>query len=117
MKKTVLIVEDDLNIRENFRDFFLMEGFSVKTAVNGQDGLNQVKILPHPNLVLLDMLMPVMTGQEFLKELTADAALSKIPVILVSATADQLDFDGPVAYVKKPVDIDELLSLVHKFAT
>ncbi len=112
MNKTVLVVEDDKNIRDTFQDILEMEGYEVITAINGKEGLDKLSHGPKPDLVLLDMIMPVMSGQEFLSEVSKKPNLSKIPVIVVSATADKVHTAGAVAFLKKPADIDTLLKLV-----
>jgi CheY-like chemotaxis protein len=116
MGKTVLIVEDDLNIRELFTELFESEGYQVVTAVNGLEGLDKIRSKPTPNVVVLDMIMPIMNGQGFLSHVMADPKISNIPVVLVSATAGEYDTVGAVAFMKKPVDLDGLLNLVAKYA-
>ena len=113
--KTILVVEDDVNVRETFADFLMLEGFQVVTANHGREGLIKLAAQPKPDLVLLDMLMPVMSGQEMLNVMIGDAELIKTPVILVSATSDKFDTVGAAAFLKKPVDLDELLILISKF--
>jgi CheY-like chemotaxis protein len=114
--KTVLVVEDEHAIRETLQEALLLEGYRVVTAVNGKDGLERIREFPRPHVVLLDMIMPVMDGRQFLDELMADSALSPIPVLVVSATADMKSSAGAKAFVKKPPDLNDLLDLVAKYA-
>ncbi len=114
--KTILVVEDDQNIRDNLRDALELEGYKVLTAANGKDGLEKIKKMPAPSLVLLDMMMPVMNGREFLDAVIADHTLAPIPVIIVSADIDEQKKMGSKAYMKKPVDLDLLLQIVEKYA-
>ena len=115
-KKSVLIVEDDKNIRETLRDALEMEGYIVVTAINGLDGLEKLKKIPKPSLVLLDMMMPVMDGREFLDAVLADHSLAPIPVIIVSADIDESKKLGAKAYIKKPADLDLLLKWVEMYS-
>jgi two-component system response regulator CpxR len=114
--KIVLVVEDDIIIRENLRDALEMEGYKVFTAANGKEGLEKLKLIPQPALVLLDMMMPVMNGREFLDVILADHMLAAIPVIIVSADIDESKKVGSKAYLKKPVDLDLLLQWVSRYA-
>ena len=65
MPKTVLVVEDESNIRELLRMYLEQEGYIVETAQNGAEGLRAFKRV-HPNLVLLDLMMPVMDGTQMI---------------------------------------------------
>jgi CheY-like chemotaxis protein len=114
--KTIMIVEDDLAIRETYKEFFEYEGFRVRTAENGKVGLQKIRDLPRPDVVLLDMKMPVMNGQEFLDEIANDQLLNKIPVVMVSATAKDDHGKGTVEKVMKPIDIEILLMIVEEYS-
>ena len=114
---SILIVDDDREIRESLSDLLEDEGYSVTTAVNGQDAIDQLHRVRHPCLVLLDLMMPVMDGHEFLRALRADDRLAPIPVVIVSAWEnDASATKAPVqGIVKKPPDPDLLLLLVERF--
>ena len=114
--KTILIVEDDFSIREALREVLEAEDYHVVTAQNGQEGLLKIRDVPKPCLVLLDMIMPIMGGREFLDQVLKDSILAPIPVLFVSATATDKDIHGAAGLVKKPVDIDLLLKLVAHYA-
>lgn len=113
--KRVLVVEDDQAIRETLRMLLELEGYRVITATNGQEALGLLKTIEPPCLILLDLMMPVMNGWDFLKARSSDAALEAIPVIVVSAAnAGSLVFPpGADALVRKPVDVDVLLKAVR----
>jgi two-component system chemotaxis response regulator CheY len=117
MKKviSILIVEDDLSIRETLKDALESEGYRVVTAVNGKDGLEKIKLLPHPSLVLLDMLMPIMDGRAFLDAVLADHDLAPIPVIIVSADIEEKNKIGAKNYMKKPADLNLLLQWIDAY--
>lgn len=114
--KTILVVEDDQNIRDTLRDALELEGYKVLVAANGQEGLEKIRILPYPSLVLLDMMMPIMNGRDFLDAVLADHRLALIPVIIVSADLDAQKQIGARAYMKKPADLDLLIHWVAEFA-
>lgn len=115
MKKTVLVVEDDLAIRETLREALEWDGFEVVTAFDGRDGLNKIRQGPRPDLVLLDMMMPIMTGRQFLDAVMADKSLALIPVLVVSAVADKINSLGARDFVGKPPDLDFLMNLVARY--
>lgn len=114
--KTVLIVEDDPDIREVLEEMIDAGGHAVVTATNGAEGLAALAQVDPPALVLLDLMMPVMDGWQFRQAQIRDAALADIPVIVVSAAGrDRLEKIHADAYLSKPVDLDELLGCVTQF--
>lgn len=111
---TILIVEDDLDIREALAEALGFEGYDVFLAENGQEALDVLRAGPLPHVILLDLLMPVMSGWQFRQEQLADPALAGIPVIVVSASAPG---DARAdRYLPKPFCIDELLSAVAELS-
>ena len=112
----VLIVEDDESIREMMRHVLEIEGYSVSIANNGKealDSLNQDSDLP--SIILLDLMMPVLDGWQFLQEKSKNPKLDRIPVLVVSAAfterTSSLQCQG---LIKKPINLDYLLSEVSK---
>lgn len=87
MKKTILIVEDEADIREAMADALRQEGYTVHTAENGEVGLNLARA-NHPDLIMLDLVMPVMDGQTMLKKLREDPWGNKVKVVILSAMDD-----------------------------
>ncbi|MEO5668096.1 MAG: response regulator [Bdellovibrionota bacterium] len=112
----ILVVEDDSSIRETIKDILESEGYHVFTAVNGKDGLEKVHRIPKPCLVLLDMMMPVMSGQEFINNVSSDVMLAPIPILIFSAHYDEITNKGVKAIIKKPADINVLLRLVAQYS-
>jgi CheY-like chemotaxis protein len=105
----VLVVDDDAEIRETLSALLQHEGYTVFRAENGKQALEQLRqIHPHPSCVLLDLMMPVMSGWEVLEEVSESAELSRIPIVVVSAMCAP----GAKACLQKPVDLDELLEVV-----
>ena len=86
-KKNILIVEDETPLRMALRDKLVREGFSVLEAKNGQEGL-AVAVHVHPDLILLDIVMPVMDGMTMLKELRADHWGQNAKVIVLTNLSD-----------------------------
>lgn len=82
-KQKILLVEDELYINNAYCDHLERAGFSVSTAYDGEEGLRMARVTK-PDLILLDIIMPVMDGIAMLKELKADAILSTIPVIILT---------------------------------
>lgn len=91
--KTILIVEDDQTLHKALVDKFTREGFLVLQANDGQEGLNQA-LTNHPDLILLDIIMPKMDGITMLKKLQATEAGSRIPVIFLTNLTDSSNMAG-----------------------
>ena len=113
MAKTLLIIEDDGNIRELLRLYLEQEGYTVESASDGAEGLRAFKRI-HPDLVLLDVMMPQMDGWQVIKEIRA---ISKTPVIMLTAKGETFDKVsglelGADDYITKPFSMRELLARV-----
>lgn len=116
--KHIVVIEDDTDLRETMKDLLEMEGFSVLTASNGREGLLRIEENGQPCLILLDLMMPVMNGWEFLKLMFEGTMpeLAKTPVAVVSAAADVADVerDYGCSVLKKPVSLQRLYALAHE---
>jgi CheY-like chemotaxis protein len=112
----VLIVEDDADLREMMAQLLLLEGYKTETVANGRDALQYLQTAERPDVILLDLMMPVMDGWEFRRRQLADPSLSAVPVVVLSAldASRAADLDG-AAFLKKPLDFDRLLVLVRQF--
>jgi CheY-like chemotaxis protein len=123
VKKSVLIVEDDRDIREIIQRILDMEGYDTSTATCGRDALCLLmdRIATPPDLILLDLMMEGMTGWEFLDEIARNEPLRQVrtPVVVLSASGDasQTAQERGVAFLKKPVDLDVLISTVSQFCS
>jgi CheY-like chemotaxis protein len=114
--KTILLAEDDDDLRELVAHLLERAGYEVRQACNGQEALSALEgPLPMPGLVLLDLMMPVMSGAEFLHVLATSSKPLRPPVVVLSAVADQQRPPGAVAYLRKPVSEDELLTVVNRY--
>ena len=112
----VLIVEDDVELREMMAQLLTLEGFLATTVANGREALEYLGRGDRPDVILLDLMMPVMDGWEFRRKQQSDPALATVPVIVLSALdhrrAAEVD---AVAFLKKPLDFDRLLQLVRQY--
>ena len=92
----------------------MLEGFRAEAVANGRDALAYLQKGDSPDLILLDLMMPVMDGWEFRRRQRADPAFAHVPVVVLSALdqARAADLGGP-AFLKKPLDFDRLLELVR----
>jgi CheY-like chemotaxis protein len=109
-RTSVLVVDDDEAIRDVIAEVLRDEGYNVISAENGAEALREIKREPHPDLVLLDLMMPVMSGWEVLELLQANEELSRIPVVVVSA----MTAPGATEHLAKPIDLDRLLDTVGR---
>jgi two-component system, sensor histidine kinase and response regulator len=112
-QKRILIVEDDVDIRDTLRDAFEDEGYLVLSAGNGLEGLNTLRKLERPTVVVLDLMMPLMDGNELYEAMLADPNLSDIPVIV--STSDPSRAPSGVLLMKKPVNLRMMLKTVARF--
>jgi len=114
--RRVLIIEDDADIRTVITDVLLSEGHSVAGAREGAEGLRRARE-EHPDLILLDLMMPGMDGWAFRAAQREDAEIADIPVVIVSASnpADVHGI-GAAAHLHKPFDLGALLDAVDRHA-
>ncbi len=111
--RSLLVVEDDADIRETLDGLLSMEGFHVIGCSNGREALDWLHASPKPDVILLDLMMPVMDGWQFRVVQKQDPELSAIPVVALSAdaTAKAAAIDAD-AYLKKPVEYETLLETI-----
>ena len=108
----ILVVDDDDALRETLTDLLQLEGYRVVSASNGREALDLLERSPRPCAMILDMMMPVMSGWELLDVVKHDSHLSSIPVTVVSATCDFAPLADEI--VKKPIRVDALLHAVAR---
>ena len=118
MSRQVLLVEDDPDLLGSLASFLQAEGYQVECARHGLEALGRLRGGPRPAVILLDLMMPIMTGWEFRYEQLQDTELSRIPVIVISGMSDSprhaawLEAD---AYVQKPIPVATLLETVQRY--
>jgi CheY-like chemotaxis protein len=111
----VLVVDDDYDIREALSDVLTAEGYSVVTAADGGEALERLRNGVRPDVMLLDLMMPRVSGVEVIDALRKDESLREIPVVVCSANrgygADDLGVHG---VLRKPISVEELLEAVAR---
>lgn len=108
----ILVVDDDEAVRDGTVECLTDEGYDVRAASNGRDALELLETL-RPELVVLDWRMPVMSGQELLAVLGADASLATIPVLILTASKVSEVVAGAAMVLQKPVRRKTLLEAVR----
>ena len=115
---TILVVDDDFDIRDSVSDILHDEGFVVATANDGLDALQYLREQPPPCLILLDWMMPLCDGAQFLAHQQADSVLAAIPVVILSADA-RVEAKMPTMkahdFLGKPVKLQRLLEVVKRY--
>src|SRR5580704_9691993 len=113
--RTLLVIEDDVDIREALDGLLSMEGFRVAGCSNGREALDWLRTSPKPDIILLDLMMPVMDGWQFRVAQKDDPEIATIPVLALSAdsTAKAAAIDAE-AYLRKPVDYDTLIDTIDR---
>lgn len=118
--KRLMIIEDSADYRALLTKLFSRHGYIVECASNGKEALSQLTdSVQLPNLILLDLMMPIMDGFEFREKQIQESRFSKIPTILMTAHGDLKTAKeklGAIEYVRKPVEMTELLALVSRCA-
>lgn len=113
--KEILIVEDEPDIREVLRQVLEMEGYEPRTASNGREAMESLQSESPPCLILLDLMMPVMNGWEFLEEYRKKSGLAAVPVVVVSAVADRGKAPRADGFIRKPVELESLLATIKQY--
>jgi two-component system response regulator MprA len=117
-RHTLLVVDDDLDIRDALQDVFELEGYAVLLAADGLEAMERLRQgEPRPQLILLDLMMPRMDGFAFREALRHEVAYSDIPVLVASADLDVREAAGNLGvagYLRKPLDLPSLLSAVKR---
>ena len=108
----VLVVDDDPDIRETLRDVIEAEGFAVVCAANGRAALEALDMGLRPSLIVLDLMMPTMSGWELLAAIRADRVFADLPVAVISA-AGGAPPPGATCFLRKPIDLDTLIGLIR----
>lgn len=115
---TIMIVEDNQEIREALMEVLDEEGYQSIGVAHGEEALAQLRAGTYPHLILLDLMMPVMDGWQFRAEQQRDPALARIPVVVLTADgaaeakARQL---GATGHLHKPVHIEQLLATITRY--
>lgn len=114
MRHTVLVIEDEEDLREMMRDALELNGYSVATAQDGGEALAELSRIEHLCLVILDLLMPGMNGWDFFATMRKRPELASIPVVVHSSAATGAPA-GVTRVLQKPLELNRLLSVVHEY--
>jgi len=110
----ILVVEDDDDAREAIVTILQLTGYQAVPAADGEEALDRLRQIGSPDLILLDLWMPVMDGWQFREEQRKDPDLAKIPVVVVSALGAQAHIDAD-EIITKPIDAERLLATVRHY--
>lgn len=116
-QRVLYVVDDDVAIRETRADLLRDEGYTVITAANGQEALDQLRHGSGPPcLIILDLMMPIMSGDEFYREKQLDPQLAEIPVVVISADGNLARKASSLGgqYLAKPVRLDVVIDTVER---
>jgi CheY-like chemotaxis protein len=119
MAKTIVVADDDPDILSIVSMSLEAQGYDVHKAVNGQEAV-ELSRQHHPDLIIMDMMMPVMSGYEAVQALKADESTSTIPIVGLSAKAMSTDMEratdaGIDGYITKPFRIAQVLSVIEGY--
>jgi two-component system chemotaxis response regulator CheY len=116
--ETILLVEDDVDIRESMADILESRGYQVTAAGDGLEALERLERGPLPCLIMLDLMLPAMSGWEFRRRQLADNRWSGIPVVLLSGV-NNLPQESrrlkAVAFLPKPINFDSLYDVIERY--
>lgn len=117
--RPILVVDDDDDVRNMLCAVLAAEGYPVVGAADGVEALTSMRDDP-PALAVIDMMMPRMDGEQLIRAMSQDAALVRVPIAIMSGqttpTTPSGVLPGVSARLVKPFELDELLTLVHRFA-
>ena len=117
-QKTILLIEDANELLQLLKSILEMKGFRILSANNGEDALELLRNNPElPDLILLDMMMPIMSGQQFMEKKNQDLRIAAIPVVLLTAHKDALEAKSKLGardFIKKPVELDEVFEVINR---
>ncbi len=111
----ILIVEDDESIREAFKLALEVSGYTVFAASNGQEAVEVLGTMPRPRLILLDLMMPIMDGWDFVEAIQENALLASIPVVVITAYGEIGKPIRAQRVMKKPFELKALFKLLEDY--
>jgi CheY-like chemotaxis protein len=114
---SVLVVDDDADIRDSIGDILELRGYEVTRAANGREALDRLRNGPRPCVILLDLMMPVLNGWEFREQQKSDQALASVPVVVISgdgSTDQKAASIGVQEYLRKPLELSAILDVVRR---
>jgi CheY-like chemotaxis protein len=115
MTSHILVVDDDHGIREAIAGLLRDQGYDVTVAANGEQALEICRSQPKPDLIVLDLQMPVMDGNEFTRRKDQDPALAHVPVCAITAFRDSAIPRGASVMLRKPLGSADLITVARRF--
>lgn len=117
--KSILIIDDSNTNVVLLQAILSTKGYKTQTALSVKEAMPLIK-RKKPELILLDLLMPEVSGYDFLEQVQKDPSLQSIPIVIVSALTDDLNIEktkkmGALEFIEKPIDIPSLVNIVERF--
>lgn len=115
-RRSILVVDDDEDVRTMLCVVLSAEGYSTTAAADGIEALERMRRDGSPALILLDLMMPRMNGEDLMRVMTQDPSLARIPIAVISGqltARSPAPASGVIARLVKPIELDELLTVVH----
>jgi len=112
-RQMILIVEDDRDLRRMYRHALVLANFDVREAGDGLDALRQIEAAV-PDLIVLDLLLPVLGGVSVLQDVVANAHTKDIPIVIVTGSAIEVSDADVACLLRKPVSPDALVTAVSR---
>lgn len=116
-RRKILLIDDDHDNRVTLRLILEEHGYEVWTAANGRLALEMLEKQSLPDLVLLDMMMPLMDGEEFLKQVEVKHHLSSLPILILTSYREKLQKIGKKPVIMKPIDLESFAQQIENFFT
>ena len=115
-RHVILVVDDDHDLRESLREILETEGFETIGASNGKEAIDLLRRegQPRPHVILLDIMMPVMTGRDVLEQLRRDAPFASTPVVFMTAFRTLVKTDEKTHVLYKPFSIDHVIAAIRQ---
>lgn len=116
-RKTIAIVEDEADTAEMFSEMMRLNGYEVVQAASGSQAISQIASTK-PDLVVMDLMLPEISGMEVIQQMQRDPSMRHIPVVIVSARSMMADIQagldaGAISYLTKPVSYSDLLAAIQ----
>ena len=116
-RKSILVIDDNAVTREGLNVILSNAGYAITVAENGQRGMDLLDAGPAPDLILLDMLMPVLDGWHFLKQIQQDRRFAAVPIVVVTGTIltrEWAQSQGCGGFIHKPIEPELLLEEIRR---
>jgi CheY-like chemotaxis protein len=113
--QTVLVVDDDEDIRDALCELLVDEGYRAIAAANGEEAMTYLRGSDPPCVILLDLMMPIMDGWEFRRRQQGDPLLAKIPVVVITAAGDRARSIAAERSLPKPLHLDQVLDALRAY--